>query len=73
MRSDLRALNGFAGVGGAGALAYATMIPLVYPAQRSLAFRSSEPHAKAFPKYVATQLLGLQLSALLKFWTFARA
>ncbi len=45
--------------------AYAMMIPLVYPAQRRIAFRSNEPHLKAFPKYVATQLFGLQLSALL--------
>jgi putative flippase GtrA len=52
---------------GASLCGYAMMIPLVYPAQRRIAFRSNEPHLKAFPKYVATQLFGLQLSGLLPY------
>jgi putative flippase GtrA len=49
----------------ASVLSYAALIPIVYWGQRRLTFRSSAPHASAFPKYVGAQMLGLSLSAAL--------
>lgn len=47
----------------ASALGYGLCIPVVYLAQRSLAFRSDAAHRTAFPRYVAVQMLGLSLAA----------
>lgn len=47
---------------------YALMIPLVYLAQRNLTFRSQTRHRSLFPRYVATQFLGLTLSGLLPYF-----
>lgn len=49
----------------ASAMGYGLCIPIVYLAQHSLAFRSDASHRSAFPRYVAVQMLGLSLAALL--------
>jgi putative flippase GtrA len=54
-------------------LAYASLVPIVYFGQRRLAFASTARHRVAFPKYVATQSIGLVLSValpeLLRYWS----
>jgi len=47
--------------------AYATTIPAVYLAQRNFTFQSRAPHLSSFPKYVASQLLGLTLAGILPY------
>ena len=44
---------------------YVVLVPIVYGAQRGVAFQSDAPHRSAFPKYLSTQLLGIALSVLL--------
>ncbi len=48
-------------------IAYASMIPLVYSIQRIFVFKSRESKAKSFLRYLAIQLLGLFLSAVLPY------
>lgn len=52
-------------------LCYAAFVPVVYLTQKRLAFRSSAPHAAAFPRYAATQMLGVALAAALPYATAA--
>lgn len=49
----------------ASAFCYAVLIPVVYWTQRRVTFRSNRPHSEAFPRYVATQALGLNLAVFL--------
>ena len=49
----------------ASVASYLICIPIVYLAQRKIAFRSDAPHRAALPKYVAAQLLGVALAAVL--------
>lgn len=48
----------------ASAIAYGSMIPVAYMAQKTLAFRSTARHATAFPRYLATQLVALATASL---------
>ena len=47
---------------------YLGLIPIVYLAQRNLAFRIKTSHRSSFPKYIVTQILGLMLSAVLPYF-----
>jgi putative flippase GtrA len=40
------------------------LVPPTYLAQRSLTFRSDRNHASAFPRYIATQILGNALAVV---------
>lgn len=46
---------------------YAAFIPIVYAAQRKFTFRSSASHSSSFPRYVATQMLGLGMAGALPY------
>ncbi len=48
-------------------VSYLVLIPTVYLAQRNFTFGSRASHLSSFPKYVATQILGLTLSAIVPF------
>jgi putative flippase GtrA len=52
--------------------AYASLVPIMYFSQRRLTFASTASHRVAFPKYVATQSIGLALSValpeVLQYW-----
>jgi putative flippase GtrA len=48
-------------------VSYTALIPVVYLAQRRLTFQSKGSHLSSFPKYIATQLLGLALSGVLPY------
>ncbi len=51
----------------ASMLSYGALIPLVYIGQRTLTFRSEVAHRSSFPKYIASQVLGLGLSVTLPY------
>lgn len=48
-------------------MSYCILTPIVYMAQRKFAFRSNADHRVVFPKYVATQLIGLSISGILPY------
>ena len=48
-------------------IAYAFLIPIVYMLQRRFVFRSKEPYVKSFFRYLAIQLFGLTLSAIIPY------
>jgi putative flippase GtrA len=47
---------------------YVCLISIVYFVQRKFVFESGVVHSKSFPRYVAVQLIGLFLSAVLPFF-----
>jgi putative flippase GtrA len=51
----------------ASIISYCVLIPIVYSAQRTFTFRSVANHRVVFPKYVATQLIGLSISGVLPY------
>ena len=52
----------------ASLVSYAVLIPVIYLAQRNFTFRSRVQHRSSFPKYFATQLLGLALAGVVPFF-----
>ena len=46
---------------------YTCLIPIVYFIQSKFVFESSITYAKSFPRYLAIQMIGLGLSALMPF------
>lgn len=46
---------------------YLFLLPTVYLAQRNITFESSGSHLSSFPKYVAIQIVGLTLSAVVPY------
>jgi putative flippase GtrA len=51
----------------ASLVSYLFILPIAYLAQRNITFESSASHSSSFPKYAATQLVGLALSALVPY------
>jgi putative flippase GtrA len=51
----------------ASIISYCLLTPVVYLAQRAFTFRSTAQHSVVFPKYVATQLIGLSISGVLPY------
>lgn len=49
----------------ASTLCYATLIPAAYLGQRLLTFQATASHMSSFPRYVAVQLIGFGLAAIL--------
>ena len=51
----------------ASLVSYLFLIPTVYLAQRNITFESRASHSSSFPKYVACQMVGSALSALVPY------
>jgi putative flippase GtrA len=51
----------------ASIISYCVLTPIVYLAQRTFTFRSIANHRVVFPKYAATQLIGLSISGVLPY------
>lgn len=65
LSSGLTTIIGIAYI--ASIISYCVLTPIVYLAQRTFTFRSVASHRVVFPKYVATQLIGLSISGVLPY------
>ena len=51
----------------ASLVTYSALVPIVYLLQKAIVFQSLTSHSRAFPRYVASQLLGLIFAAAIPY------